>query len=80
MDTTQMEQEPFQASMIVAQVLKTYPQTIIVFLQHRTACVGCLMSRFDSLADVSENYGIPIENLLHELTRSVQFTGNVIND
>ena len=80
MDTAQIEQVPFNADMIVAQVMKTYPQTIIVFLQHRTACVGCLMSRFDSLADVSENYGIPIENLLHELTRSMQFTGNARND
>jgi len=65
-----MEQEPFRPDMIVAQVLITWPQTIPVFLKQRTACVGCLMAPFETLADVSENYGISIENILNELFKS----------
>lgn len=66
-----MEQEQICSDSIVAQVIKTWPQTISVFLKRRTACVGCLMAPFETLMDVSKNYGIPIEALVAELIASV---------
>jgi hybrid cluster-associated redox disulfide protein len=66
-----MSDNPFDSEMIVAEVLKTWPQTILVFLRHKTACVGCAMSPFETLLDVSKNYEIPIETLLGELHQSI---------
>jgi len=67
-----MNEKSFNPEMSVAQVLKTWPKTIPVFLRLRTACVGCSMAQFDTLADVSRNYGIPIEQLLNELAENLQ--------
>lgn len=66
----------FQPEMIVADVLKTWPQTIPVFLRFKTACVGCAMSPFETLSDVARNYEIPLEVLTAELAESVgEMTG-----
>ena len=73
METSSIELGAFHSEMIVSEVMDMWPQTIPIFLRHKTACVGCLMSRFDTLADVSTNYGIPIEKFLQELTQSTQF-------
>lgn len=62
----------FSPDMIVKQVLETWPQTIPVFLKRRTACVGCIMAPFETLADVSKNYGIPIDKFLNELLKSIE--------
>lgn len=67
-----MYEKPFSQDAIVAEVLDTWPQVIPVFLKHKTACVGCVMARFETLADVSRNYGIPTEELIHELMKSLE--------
>jgi hybrid cluster-associated redox disulfide protein len=66
-----MNNRLFSPDTIVADVLKVWPQTIPVFLRHKTACVGCVMSPFETLVDVSKNYQIPMNDLLAELANSV---------
>jgi hybrid cluster-associated redox disulfide protein len=66
-----LPQFEIKAEMLVADVLKTWPQTIAVFLHHQTACVGCSMAPFETLLDVSKNYQIMIETLLGELQQSI---------
>lgn len=67
-----MDENPFTPYMVVADVLRTWPQTIPVFLRHKTACVGCAMSPFETLADVSRNYQIPLQRLLEELSETLK--------
>lgn len=64
-----------KAEMLVAEVLRSWPQTVAVFLHHKTACIGCAMSPFETLVDVSRNYAIPLEKLLGELAESVEGGG-----
>ncbi len=66
-----MNNNLFSPDMIVAEVLKAWPQTIPVFLRRKTACVGCVMSPFETLVDVSKNYQIPLDELLDELAISI---------
>jgi hybrid cluster-associated redox disulfide protein len=53
--------------MCVADLLDECPQAIAVFLRHHMACVGCLMSSFDTLAEAARNHDIPAMKLLDEL-------------
>ena len=62
-----MEHSTLMANMTVAEVLTRWPNTITVLLKYRMACVGCAMSSFDTLADVSETYGLDRARLLDEL-------------
>lgn len=52
---------------LIAHVLRTWPQTIGVFLRHRMACVGCSMSAFDTLGDAAQSYGIDVARFVAEL-------------
>ncbi|MEO8503422.1 MAG: DUF1858 domain-containing protein [Acidobacteriota bacterium] len=58
---------PIDAGMTVEDTLLHVPQAAEIFLEHHMACVGCVMSCFDTLADAALIYGIPIETLLAEI-------------
>jgi len=65
--------EPILAANWTAeQVLKTYPQTVAVFLALKTDCVGCHLERFCTLEEVAASYELPLEILLEKLRESTQ--------
>lgn len=66
-----MERSTLTASMAVAEVMTRWPQTVSIFLNYRMACVGCTMSPFDNLADVSEIYGLDLDRFLDELQQAI---------
>ena len=53
--------------MRVVDLLDNCPQAIAVFFRHHMACVGCLMSAFDTLDDAACNHGLPLGPFLDEL-------------
>ena len=57
--------------MNVGELMTRWPEVIPVFIRHRFSCVGCSMSRFDTLNDVATNYHIDPERLLNELLAEV---------
>lgn len=57
---------------IIADIFHRWPGTIPVFIQHRLACVGCQIARYDTLGDVIRNYNLDEASLLDELNRVVQ--------
>lgn len=59
------------ANMMVSEVLRLWPATALVFNEYRTACVGCAMASFDSLADVAKIYGFELDGLLVAINRAI---------
>jgi hybrid cluster-associated redox disulfide protein len=62
---------PITKNWTVQQTLKVYPDTLSVFVQLKTDCVGCWMERFCTLEEVGNAYGIAPETMidsLHKLT------------
>lgn len=64
-----MEDNPITSDLIIADVMRRWPVSILVFIENRMACVGCGMSAFDTLADALEVYDIPQEEILPSLNR-----------
>lgn len=56
------------------QVMKTYPETISVFLALKTDCVGCALERFCSLDEVAASYKLSTEFLLAQLSDAIQLS------
>lgn len=56
----------------ISELLRDHPATIPVFIRHRMVCVGCWMSKFDTIADAVWNYGLDMEEFLLELNNFVQ--------
>lgn len=67
-----MEQPQLGARLTVAEVLAHWPQTILIFIRHRMACVGCPIAPFETLAEVAEIYGLDVDRFLSELEQSIQ--------
>jgi len=55
----------------VFDLLKAYPQAAPLFLRRRMACVGCDMSRFETLKDATRIYRVDLSKLLEELDELV---------
>jgi hybrid cluster-associated redox disulfide protein len=45
-------------SMIVADVMNRWPETVPVFVLRRMACPGCVMAQFMTIADAAKEYGL----------------------
>lgn len=59
------------ADMTVAEVLEKWPGTVSVFQELKTACVGCVMAPYDSLADVARIYDIELSGIMSTLQVAV---------
>ena len=58
--------------MTVAEVLETWPETVEVFQTLKTACVGCVMAPFDTLADVARIYELELAAIMQALHQAIQ--------
>ncbi len=58
--------------MLVADLLREWPQTIPVFLHYRMDCVGCSMAAFERLADAARIYNVPVEAFFESLEQSIR--------
>lgn len=52
---------------IVEEVMRHWPQTIRIFLDHHMSCPGCSLSGFETLAEAGRTYGLDQERFLGEL-------------
>jgi hybrid cluster-associated redox disulfide protein len=66
-----MESEMLSPNLIVADLLKTWPETIPVFIKYRMACVGCSMSPFETLKDAAGIYRLPYQQFLDDLQGAI---------
>jgi hypothetical protein len=56
----------------VANLLKKFPRAARLFINQKTACVGCYMASFCTLRDVFETYEIDEDNFLAELNKVIK--------
>jgi hybrid cluster-associated redox disulfide protein len=66
-----MEPPPLTTDLVIADVLARWPQTVSVFLRHHMICVGCAMSRFETLGEIASVYDLDLNVLLRELRQVI---------
>lgn len=66
----EMEKQPLTADLSVAEVMERWPKTIKVFLKYQTACVGCEMAPFETIASAVEIYALPLHRFLADLQQA----------
>lgn len=67
-----METTELNRNLTVATVLERWPETVVVFQELKTACVGCAMAPFDTLEDVARIYDMDLSRLLDALQREIK--------
>lgn len=60
------------SDMTVEEILESWPETVPVFQELNTACIGCVMAPFDSMVDVARIYEFELSDLMEVLFRAVQ--------
>ena len=55
------------AEMTVAEILEKWPGAVSVFQDLKTACVGCSMAQFDTMADVARTYDFELSEIMEAL-------------
>lgn len=73
-----MKNAQLRTDMVVSEVLEKWPQTAQVFNDFKTACVGCAMSPFDTLADVAGIYEFELEHFMSALRCTIRDAENEI--
>jgi len=69
-----MNRPQFPNHLTVAEVQETWPETVGVFNQLKTACIGCYLQRFCTLQDVADYYNLDLETLLESLRLVLHIT------
>ena len=67
-----MNDERVTNRMFVADVLEKWPETAAVFQRFKTACVGCAMAPFDTIADVARIYELNGQAFLKALRQAAR--------
>ena len=67
-----MNDERVTNKMFVADVLEKWPETAAVFQRFKTACVGCAMAPFDTIADVARIYELNGQAFLKALRQAAR--------
>ena len=68
---TVAQETKITSDMPIGDVVKNYPETIKVFLQHGLMCVGCAVARFENIKDGATAHGIDADALIHDLNQAV---------
>jgi len=55
----------------IGQVLRAYPQTLVVFAAHGMGCQGCMGAADESLESGARLHGVAVDRLLADLNRAV---------
>jgi hybrid cluster-associated redox disulfide protein len=59
-------------STTVAELLKICPDVIPLFLSRKMACVGCDMSRFETLGDAARIYRVDLAKWMQEIEQVLE--------
>ncbi|QRM31997.1 DUF1858 domain-containing protein [Microvirga sp. VF16] len=63
---------PVEATQLVDDVMRRWPTTIRVFLNHRMHCVGCPITCFHTVADACREHGVDQVKFLSELSAVIK--------
>jgi len=63
---------PIRHDQEVDGVMRQWPSTIRVFLEHGMHCVGCPIACFHSVEDACREHGVELEGFLSELRNAAR--------
>ena len=72
-----MDRPKPQLHQSVHELLNDWPRTAGVLVALKTACVGCYLARFCTLADVAATYHLPTDALMEKVGQATQETTTV---
>jgi hypothetical protein len=73
-----MDAKLFIPNLTVAEALQQGQVIARVFVEKKTACVGCYLMQFCTLADVARTYSLHLDEFLDELQQTIHANNPVL--
>ncbi len=67
-----MKKEAVTSTTLVKELLENHPQTQQVFLDKGLLCAGCPTEAFHTLADVSRDYHLHLDELIQCINKALR--------
>lgn len=67
-------------TLIVADVMNSWPETVPVFISHRMACPGCVMAPFMTVTEAALEYGLEPGALAADLKEAIETSGTQLEE
>ena len=58
----------------IGDVVREFPETVPVFLEHGLGCLGCALARFENIAQGAKAHGIDVDALMVALNEAIAAT------
>ena len=75
-----MNQELLLEGLTIEEILSRWPQTARVFNHYSSACIGCAIAPFCTIADAISAYGLPKRAFLADLQTAIESAGSEEDD
>jgi hybrid cluster-associated redox disulfide protein len=60
------------AELTVSEIMRRWPATMRLFIEHRLLCVGCPIAPFHTIADVAREHQVDDDELVEMILSSTQ--------
>ena len=64
--------EAITKDMLIGDVVKKYPESIEIMLEHGMECVGCHVATWETLEQGASGHGIKVDKLLEDLNKKLR--------
>jgi hybrid cluster-associated redox disulfide protein len=58
-------------NMSIEDIVKKYPETILIFEKYGLGCVGCQAALFENIEQGAEVHGIDVDTLIKDLNNAI---------
>lgn len=55
------------AKTMVSEVLNRHPSTMRVFIDHRMACIGCVIAPYHTIEEACAEYDLEVDSIMREM-------------
>jgi len=63
------KKESITKDMLIGDVVKSYPQSVEIMLEHGMHCVGCHVATWETLEQGTMSHGIDVDKLVDDINR-----------
>ena len=67
-----MAKKQITKDMLIGDVIKEYPDSVQIMLEHGFHCVGCHVATWETLEQGAASHGIDINQVLNDLNSKLQ--------
>ncbi|MHA1770678.1 MAG: DUF1858 domain-containing protein [Candidatus Thorarchaeota archaeon] len=67
-----MNEQTITKDMSITEVVMKWPDTVSTFMEYGLHCVGCIAARFENIEQGAAAHGIPVDNLIAALNKTVE--------